>query len=97
MSLEFRDGHFEGPMPVEEALKRFQEELPTGHIKAFHLGTQEELQRKHDQASVSQEISKLKERLSALEGAKRIHDEGLIKVPSWKEIEQFKKEAQPDV
>ena len=88
MSLEFRDGHFEGPMPVEEALAKFRSAIDEGEdVKALHVGTKEELE---DKAKISDEIKRLNAQIEALQANARIRDEGLLKIPTYEEIEAYK-------
>ncbi len=83
--LEFRDGTF-GPIePIEDALPKFLDLIPTGEVRAFHVGSPRELEAKK---TLEERVSDLTDRISSIEKAAPLQSD-VLHLPGAMEVEKF--------
>lgn len=87
MSTQYRDGTFSETLPLNEALPNFMKEMERNqnNLKAFHVGSFEEIEEVKTKATLQSQIDLLAEKMESMEPI----TSDLIHIPNKKEVKQF--------
>ena len=85
MALQYKDGTFGETIPLNDALVKFEEALQSDTIKAFHVGTPQEIEKVKEDYDLKKRFDELENKLSDMNAEKS----KIIAIPSNNDIELY--------
>ena len=71
MAVQYKDGSFGEIKPLAEAIDDFNQAMADGDAKAFHVGTQGEIEKAMVDANVREKLKNFEDRLAECESNNR--------------------------
>ena len=85
MSIQYQDDSFGEVLPLSEAMERFRDELPTGQVKALHVGTPEELHKRKEEVNLQKRLRACEDELQQM----RLRQSGLVEIPTARQVKEI--------
>lgn len=67
MSIQYTDGSFSENIPIDKAVKKFQDAIDQGNARALYVGTENELEQIKKRKLLEDQITELSTRIEKLE------------------------------
>ena len=87
MSTQYRDGTFGEIKPFPEAMQEFMTAAEAGTAKAFHIGSEKEIEEVKNEVANAEKIKQLSENVKDLEA--RINKNKIIATPTFAEVKEI--------